>query len=101
MASQQEPESVPGGAPKTPSQFEEFTEREKQIDEDYDWALRDPEVHRLYRGQVVAVHKKTVWGAGDTHGEAIQDALRQPGCPPREELAKVYIEGEPLGPLPG
>jgi hypothetical protein len=71
----------------------ELNEQERQLSEDYDWCLRDPAIQRAYAGQVVAVHRKKVWGAGKTHGEAIQAALAQPGCPPREALAKVVIEG--------
>jgi hypothetical protein len=71
----------------------ELTERERQLSQDYDWCLQDPAIQRTYAGQVVAVHQKKVWGAGKTHGEATQAALGQPGCPPREALAKVVIEG--------
>ena len=85
--------SHPASARDAERVFADMDERELQMREDYDWCLRDPEVQVTYAGQVVAVHRKKVWGAGKTHGEATQAALAQPGCPPRECLAKVVIEG--------
>lgn len=75
----------------------ELSAVERQLDADYDWCLHDPEVQRMYRGKVVAAHKRRIWGAGKSHGAATRAALRRPGCPPRQELAKVYIQGTPLG----
>lgn len=72
-------------------------ERERQVLDDYEWALRDEEVQKKYAGRFVAVYKRRVWGVGDTHGEAYRAALGEPGAPPgREFFAKVYIEGTPL-----
>jgi hypothetical protein len=75
-----------------------FTAREQQIYEDYEWCLHDPEIQRTYGGKVVAVHNRRVWGAGKTYQAAAQAAQRCPGCPPPANLARVYIEGVPLGP---
>jgi hypothetical protein len=74
-----------------------LTPEEQQQSDDYDWALRDAEVQAKYRGMVVAVYKKEVLGAGKTHGEATQAAMARPDCPAKHLLAKVYIEGTPLG----
>jgi hypothetical protein len=71
-------------------------EQEKQVREDYEWCLHDAQVQQEYQGRVVAVHKRKIWGAGRTHRQATRAALRCPGCPPREALAKVFIEGRPL-----
>jgi hypothetical protein len=79
--------------PAFTGQAQGLDERERQLREDYEWCLRDAEAQRAYAGQVVAVHQKKVWGAGKTHGEALQAALARPGCPPRECLAKVFVEG--------
>jgi hypothetical protein len=67
-------------------------ERERQVDEDYDWALREPGLRPQYVGLFVAVHKKTIWGSGKTIDDAVSDAQGKPGCPPRRDLAKVYVE---------
>lgn len=74
-----------------------LTPDEQQQSDDYDWALRDPEVHAKYRGLVVAVHKKQVLGAGQDHVAASAAALARPDCPPKHLLARVYISGTPLG----
>jgi len=76
-----------------PSLPAELTEQERQLSADSDWALRDPEVRRRYAGLFVAVHRKTVLGSGKTIGDAVQEALGRPNCPPRQALAKVYVEG--------
>lgn len=73
-----------------------FTETELRQRAAYDWCLRDPAVQQQYGGQVVAATEGRVLGAGKTHGEALRVALQSPDCPPREEIALVYIEGWPL-----
>jgi hypothetical protein len=83
----------PPQPPAADKVISDLDEQERQLSEDYDWCLREAVVQRTYAGQVVAVHRKKVWGAGNTHGEAVQAALAQPGCPPRQSLAKVVIEG--------
>jgi hypothetical protein len=87
------PTGVPSSLSGEPRSLDE---REQQIQADYDWCLHDEEVQRRYTGKVVAVHKQKIWGVGKTHRQATQAALRCPGCPPREALAKVFIEGRPL-----
>jgi hypothetical protein len=72
-------------------------ERERQVREDYEWCLRDGGVQRAHAGKVVAVHRRTVWGVADNHEQAVAEALRREGCPPRESLAVVFIEGRALG----
>jgi hypothetical protein len=73
-----------------------FDERELQMRADYEWCLRDAAIQRQYAGRVVAANRQRIWGAGNRHGDALREALQTPGCPPREELALVYIEGCPL-----
>jgi hypothetical protein len=77
-----------------------LTEEEKRIDEDYEWALHDPEVRRQYGGQVVAVYQKRVWGAGRDHGVASRSALATPGCPERRFLALVVVPDDMSRVLP-
>ena len=71
-------------------------EREQQIDADYEWCLHDPEVQRRYAGQVVVAYRGRIWGAGKNHREAGLAAEQVPGCPLKEYVATVYIEGVPL-----
>ena len=75
-----------------------LTEQEKQINDDYEWCLHDPEVRRLYGDQVVAVHQRRIWGAGANHLAALNAALQQPGCPPRKAL--VFVVVPPIVPVP-
>jgi hypothetical protein len=74
----------------------ELTERERQLRDDYDWILHDAEVQRSQAGKVVAVYRHRIVGAGKDHREAIQEALHRPDCPPREEIALVFVEGRTL-----
>lgn len=74
-----------------------LTPEEQRRSDDYDWALRDPEVQATYRGQVVAVYLKRVLGAGKDHTAAVRAARKHPDCAEQYNvLAKVYIEGTPL-----
>jgi hypothetical protein len=59
--------------------------------DDYEWALRDPEVRRRYDGKVVAVHRRKVWGAGRTYDAAWEAACRQPDCPSPDEIVFVIV----------
>ena len=77
----------------TPSLALALSERERQMRDDYDWALRDPTVQGRHGGMVVAVSRQRIWGSGRTHRDALSDAMGQPGCPPREEIALVPVEG--------
>jgi hypothetical protein len=68
-----------------------LTEQEKQIDADYEWCLQDSQVRRQYGGRVVAVHQRRIWGVGGDHGAALEAALREPGCPPRQALVLAVV----------
>lgn len=68
-----------------------LTEEEKKMNEDYEWCLNDPEVQRQYAGQVVAAHERRIWGAGQNLGDALDAALKQPGCPPQKCLVLVVV----------
>jgi hypothetical protein len=72
-------------------------ERERQIDEDYDWCLTDDEVQQKYQGKFVAAHKRRIWGSGKNIRAAVQAALKVAGSPPRGYFALVYIQGCPIG----
>jgi hypothetical protein len=78
--------------PEMPSHL---TEEELAMNADYEWCLHDPEVRRLYGGQVVIASRRRVWGAGSNHLEAYNAARHQPGCPDRFDL--VFV---PVPPLP-
>lgn len=75
-----------------PSSFgNTLTEQEQQINYDYEWCLHDPAVQRAHGGKAVAVHCRRIWGIGANHLDALQAALREPGCPPRSHLAVVVV----------
>jgi CheY-like chemotaxis protein len=65
--------------------------RQQQLDDDYAWAVIDPAVRRRYGGQVVAVYRRQVMGAGGNHGEALRSAREHPGCPERTWLAFAVV----------
>lgn len=73
------------------STYSYLNEHEKQVRDDYEWCLHNPEVRRQYGDQVVAVHQRRVWGAGANHLAALNAALQQPGCPPRHFLALAVV----------
>jgi hypothetical protein len=75
-----------------------LTDEEQRVNEDYEWCLHDPEVRRLYGGQVVVAHNRRIWGAGRDHLAAYQAALRDPACPPRWSLAFVVVPDPPFDP---
>jgi hypothetical protein len=68
-----------------------LTTHEQQIKDDYEWCLHDPTVKKTHGGLVVAVNRRHIWGVGKNHVEALQAALREPGCPPRSNLALVAV----------
>ena len=68
-----------------------LTEEEKQIRDDYEWCLHDPEVRRLYGDQVVVASRRRIWGAGRAHSAALNAALQHPDCPPRRCCAFVVV----------
>jgi hypothetical protein len=51
-----------------------------------------------FGGKVVAVHRRKVWGAGGSHTAALTAALRETGCPPRDQLALVVVPERPGAP---
>lgn len=75
-----------------------LTEEEKKMNEDYEWAINDPEVRRQYGNQVVAVYQRRIWGAGPNHRVALEMALGQPDAPPRYYFALPVVP--PLVPSP-
>jgi len=75
-----------------------LNEQERQINDDYEWCLHDPEIRRLYGNQVVVAHRRRIWGAGPDHRAALEAALQQPGCPHRRLCAFVVVP--PLVPMP-
>ncbi len=68
-----------------------LNEREKQINADYNWCLTDAAVRRQYGGLVVVAHRRQIWGAGKTHGDAAREAWAKPGCPSKDQVAFVYV----------
>lgn len=68
-----------------------LTEHEKQINDDYEWCIHDPDVRRQYGDQIVAVHQRRIWGSGPNHLAALNAALQQSGCPPRYFLALAWV----------
>jgi hypothetical protein len=68
-----------------------FDEREKRINADHTWCETDEAVRKKYGGKIVAVYNRKIFGAGKHHGEAWDAAQRKRGCPPRNQLAMVYV----------
>jgi hypothetical protein len=66
-------------------------ERERQMDDDYEWCLNDPEVRKAYGGKVVVAYKRKIWGVGKNHAAAWAAALRKRDCPSRGEVAIVVV----------
>jgi hypothetical protein len=66
-------------------------ERERQIDADYEWCLRDSEVHRAYGGKVVAAYQGKIWGSGKDHVSAWEAARQHAECPAKEVIAFVVV----------
>ena len=69
----------------------EIPEPDPREAEDYDWVMTDPEVQRRFGGRVVAVYQKTVFGAGKTPEEALEDAAKKPNCPALDDLVVVDV----------
>jgi hypothetical protein len=74
----------------------QLDEAEQQLRQDYEWVLHDTAIQRQQAGKVVAVHKKRIWGVGESHSAALAEALKRPDCPSRQELALVYVEGRAI-----
>ncbi len=74
-----------------PSLSPYLDERERRINEDYDWCLHDVAVRKKHGGRAVVAYQRKVWGAGKTYAAAWAAARRKPGCPPRHEFALVIV----------
>jgi hypothetical protein len=74
--------------------FLPLDERERQLNEDYDWCLRSPDIQRAYGGKVVVVHRRKVLGVGEDLLAALEAAGTS--CPPREQLAIVVVPESPV-----
>ncbi len=72
-----------------------LSEKEHQIQADYQWCLNDPAVRLAHGGKVVAAHQKKIWGVGANHLEALKSAQKQPTCPSKDQLVLVVVP-EPL-----
>jgi hypothetical protein len=66
-------------------------EREQQIQDDYEWCLRDLEVRKKYGGKVVVVYQRKIWAVGKNHTAAWAAALRKRGCPSKDQVAVVVV----------
>ncbi len=65
--------------------------KERQINDDYEWCLHDPEVQKQYGGKVVVAYRKRIIGAGKNHTEAWRTAQRTSECPGNDSVAFVYV----------
>lgn len=68
-----------------------LNERERQIDDDYEWCLSDAAIRQRYAGQVIVVNQRHVFGAGKNHRDAWVEATRASGCPAKQNVAFVAI----------
>src|SRR2546421_12209189 len=68
-----------------------LTEEEQRKNDDYEWALHDPEVQRKYAGKIVVVYQKKVLGAGKTYDAAWAAAQRRRNCPVKALVATPVI----------
>jgi len=60
-----------------------LTEEEQRKNEDYEWALHDPQVQKKYAGKIVVVYRKKILGVGKTYAAAWAAAQRRKDCPPK------------------
>jgi hypothetical protein len=58
---------------------EAITLEERQIDEDEDWALQDPEVQATYQGEFVVPYLRKIVVHGHNAAEVLQEAARITG----------------------
>ena len=68
-----------------------LAEKEQQVDDDYEWCLRDRQTQEKYGGKVVVVHKRKIWGVGKDHAAAWSSAQRKRGCPTKDQVAVVVV----------
>jgi uncharacterized protein DUF5678 len=71
-----------------------LTAEELRKNDDYEWALHNPELRKKYGGKVVAVHGKKVLGVGKNYQTAWAAAQRRRDCPAKMEVALVVVPGE-------
>jgi hypothetical protein len=76
---------------KRPKLGPTLDERERQIQDDYEWCLDNQDVQEKYGGKIVIVHKRKIWGVGTSHALAWAAAQRKHGCPAREHIAVVVV----------
>jgi hypothetical protein len=77
--------------PPPPTFPPHLTAAEREKNDDYEWALHDPEVRRRYAGKIVVVHRKQVLGAGKTFRAAWAAARRRRRCPAKREVAMAVV----------
>ena len=87
-----EPTTEPTGLP-TESLPPRLDARERQINDDYEWCLHDPEVRSRYSGQVVVARHRRILGAGRNFTEAWENAQRAEPPPQKGYVAFVVIPG--------
>ncbi len=86
-------EVAPSPAPK---RYSTLNAKERQIDEDYEWCLHDPEVRQQYGGKVVVAHRKRILGSGKNQIEAWRIAARKADCPGKDQVAVVVVPAAPV-----
>ncbi len=68
----------------TPEQIERLA--------DLEWAMKDPEVQRLYEDKVVAAYRRKIIASGDDRNAVITEAQRITGLP-RHKIPVTTIVG--------
>lgn len=68
-----------------------LSEEERRKNDDYEWALHDPEVRARYAGKIVVVYRKQVLGAGKSYKVAWAAARRRRDCPEKHEVAMPVV----------
>ena len=84
-------EATPQGVGRGESQWLPLTVSERQLDDDYEWGLNNPDLQHKYGGKVVVVHRRKVLGVGEDHALALEAALSEGPCPSRQQLAFVVV----------
>jgi hypothetical protein len=68
-----------------------LSEDEQRKQDDYEWALHDPEVCARYGGRTVVVYRKKILGAGKSYKSAWAAAQRRRDCPAKHEVAMPLV----------
>ncbi len=68
-----------------------LTADEQRKNDDFEWALHDPELRKKYGGKVVAVYRRKVFGVGNNYQTAWTAAQRRRDCPAKTEVALVVV----------